>query len=256
MGSDPLIVYLDTSDFSKFADIERDKNLSHLRSVYDELLHFKNSGRVDFRFSAAHLAEITKYETGHKDVAERKAKIIEELCDLKCLKFAGVMWKEEEKRAISSVTGTLELDSFSPLSDEGVWYPGGKISFENFKEEVIGKIKQTIREQPGLNRNQRRILIRQAASMAYVRQVISNMSEAEIVNASASLERRFPLSERFYRERYFLRLMLGEIDEEAVAREVMLGVTRPSNFVGWYFEKISRYEEGPSLDRQFRIGRI
>ncbi len=89
MVARPVVVYLDTSDISRFADVGTDYERgthyerSSIRKAYEFLQRNVEHGNIEIRFSGLHIAEIAKpalREPPLQEPATRKAHVIERLC--------------------------------------------------------------------------------------------------------------------------------------------------------------------------------
>lgn len=56
----PVRIYLDTSDYSRFADIGHHKQSEEIPAILDSLREKKSQGLIEVRFSAIHLVEFLK----------------------------------------------------------------------------------------------------------------------------------------------------------------------------------------------------
>ena len=78
MTKRPLVLYLDMSDISRFADLGTAREQPAVAETYAKLRHHLECGDVEVRFSCIHIAEMGK--SGSKELAHRKARVIETLC--------------------------------------------------------------------------------------------------------------------------------------------------------------------------------
>src|SRR3712207_1148072 len=93
MSRKPFSIYLDTSDFSRLAEVGTPRETKELGSVFRVLSRAVECGDVEVRYSAIHIAEIAKSET--KELAHRKAAIIESLCGDRCFRSFVEVWQYE-----------------------------------------------------------------------------------------------------------------------------------------------------------------
>ncbi|QDZ28698.1 hypothetical protein [Noviherbaspirillum sp. UKPF54] len=109
-----LRVYLDSSDFSVLSD--PGKESVELAAIRERLAGWARSGEVDFRYSAAHIIEMSPLRAEHTEAAERRAELLFQLCGTKTLiSFDLLLQKELEAMGGSG--------SVVPFSDNGEWFP-------------------------------------------------------------------------------------------------------------------------------------
>ncbi len=82
--NEPLVVYLDTSDFSDFADMKRGSGdagrREDVRTIYETLLSLRQAGRIVVPISMVHAGELFDLNRIRDEIADAKAEVIDELC--------------------------------------------------------------------------------------------------------------------------------------------------------------------------------
>ena len=78
-----LQVYLDSSDYSVLSDPARAN--AQLMAIRDRLFNWAASGDVEFRFSAAHIVEMSPLKPAHSSAAKMRAEMLAALCGRKTL---------------------------------------------------------------------------------------------------------------------------------------------------------------------------
>lgn len=110
-----LQVYLDSSDFSVMCDVAPESEFGQIRG---RLLTWKASGRVEFRFSYAHILEACAISRAHLVSSEARLRIIETLCSPHALAEQSRVIAAE---AASAVSGRPLTETFK--RDDGNWLP-------------------------------------------------------------------------------------------------------------------------------------
>lgn len=131
----PITVYLDTSDYSNFADACASVSGDHESlPIFEELLEMKQQGVVEFRYSMFHIIEILQGASGNEKLAINKADIIETLCGSKCMKDHDELLCLEAIRWLSKDGDRTALSKFPVFgySDNGNW--SHRIYKEIFKD--------------------------------------------------------------------------------------------------------------------------
>ena len=76
----PPIVYLDSQDFSRLADVSAGRADPDVGALLLQLLGLVDAGRIIVPLSMGHLSELLQYEGGGRDLTLRKATVIEQIC--------------------------------------------------------------------------------------------------------------------------------------------------------------------------------
>lgn len=145
----PVRVYLDSSDYST---LSKSQLTPEMAAVRDRLVAWANSGEVEFRYSGAHISEMSPLEPQYVDAAKSRGKLLVALCGRKAL----VSVDELMRREIAAVA----CDSGPPTdvySDTGDWFPAIKDFVSPVSAvEIVKKEFDTITKGHGMNRAQRR----------------------------------------------------------------------------------------------------
>lgn len=78
-----ITVYLDTSDYSAFGDVERGIDSEKAQAaapIYQQLLSYKRAGVARFAYSMPILSELLQYNPAHSETSFAKARAVEALC--------------------------------------------------------------------------------------------------------------------------------------------------------------------------------
>jgi hypothetical protein len=106
MSLTPLRLYLDTSDFSRFADIGYHDEPG-MREILDFLIDKRTEGLIEIRFSWVHLFEFLK-DPNQRVLALRKVRVIEELCGDQTFGFFDIVFTRE-REAFGSASNLRQL---------------------------------------------------------------------------------------------------------------------------------------------------
>lgn len=146
----PLLVYLDSSDFSTLSNPGRSNEQEVVRS---QLTGLTESGLVQFVFSGTHLMEMAPLSSTYTPAAAARADLLVELCGRNAVISFDKLVKLELGRLAEPTASTANV-----VSTTAEWYPewGNMISPVQWVD-AIKEVDITSR-QHGLNRQQRRQL--------------------------------------------------------------------------------------------------
>lgn len=206
----PLRIYLDTSDYSRFADIGY-RNEPGLAEILSFLREKKEQGLIELRFSAVHLFEFLK-DPSQRDLALRKVRIMEELCDDRTFRFFGNVF-DLEREALRSGTDPASR----VISNEGEWLP--LVEPDDFfsLDTVIREVQERL---PMFDAAQLRELIRSPEAAAFVKKGMSQ---------------EWPLA-NVYGSNMIDRFLTDSVSGREMAREVIKGFAKPSILIEHYLE--------------------
>lgn len=148
-------VYLDSSDYSTLSTPQLGDRAA---TICDRLVAWANSGEVEFRYSSAHISEMSPLEPQHAEKAQERVALLVALCGRKTMVSIDEIMRRE-------ITAYVQ-DSGPPndvYSDVGDWFPpiDDFISPVSLVETFKKDLEAAAREQ-GTNRVQRRAIKRRA----------------------------------------------------------------------------------------------
>ena len=224
MRRDPLLIYLDTSDYSRLADIGHRKEAEGLRPVLEFLLEEKRHGRIQIRFSFIHMLEILKNYSGDLTLALRKASLIESLCGEAVFKYPVSVFSTEATRFREGELGRMLV-----TSDEGIWYPEVIPDMRSFRDEIAVMLEEALREQ-GMPES----VVRQ-----YVKHGrLTKTAVRDLPKMLGPLSRQMPMAGGFYEKGAFVDYLKGRRSGEDFASEFAKGVLRrPTIFMEHWFNE-------------------
>jgi hypothetical protein len=149
----PLLIYLDTMDYSRFADIGHRNVAAGTETVLAFLREKKALGLIVVRYSYVHIMEFLKNPDA-RALALRKVQFVDELCGKACFRyildaFAG------ERMALASGTAPQS----HVISDEGEWYPDTDVD-----KETAASLERVAKQLGSLPRAQRRAILKKMSA--------------------------------------------------------------------------------------------
>jgi hypothetical protein len=145
----PIIVYLDSSDYSLLSDPRR--RTSELSALLNQLYRWIQDGRVKCVFSGTHLSEMAPLDSGVADAATRRASLLADLCGRHALVSQERLFEGELRFALGL------LDQLPcPFNDNAEWFPEGSADVFPVETFEIGPEIQSTIASLQLNRQARR----------------------------------------------------------------------------------------------------
>lgn len=237
----PVVIYLDTQDFSLFDECLNGRGKPEVTDVLDKLLPEIDAGRVACPISMAHLSELLQYQGGGRDLTLRKAESIERLAGSYAFRDINDMISAELiDLAVSNKClrhPPLRQPHF-PLDNEGQWHPSVEKMLDTIKGQMERGLNAELKEQRGVPRALRRKAKSIMRSGGWGEALTSPGAMAQMREFASS----YPVTDRFLD--LMPRFLLGKVRAEVVEVELFKGMRRPTNFATWYFE---RYEGSRDL---------
>ncbi|NIE63175.1 hypothetical protein [Burkholderia sp. Ax-1719] len=155
----PLIVYLDSSDFSTLSDVAR--QTPEILAIRETLLEQSRSGKVVFAFSGVHLSEMSPMGATFTPSAVGRTNLLVELCQRNAFISIDRLLDAEIARLYKSDSGFI-----CPLTTDATWFPEltGFMTPVNWAETV--RTMLTSVQDQAVNRAQRRKLQRKLGNGA------------------------------------------------------------------------------------------
>ena len=133
----PLIVYLDSNDYSVFSDDS--KRTPEIIRVENQLLQLSDENKIEIRFSHINVIEAAPIKTEDRLSSSKRLQTIKKFCGYKCL-ASYVLVVENE---IGFLNNQKPIpNQFNIPNDSGDWFPNlvdldeFSYSAESFKEEI------------------------------------------------------------------------------------------------------------------------
>jgi hypothetical protein len=184
MGN-PLIVYLDSQDFSRFSPSsgEYDKYLP----IMDELLQLKAEGIAQFVFSDIHIFEAFPVDLTARELGIERIRTIQKFCDGNNLPSSSEIMELELQRV--AVKDPRFKRRFS-LNEHKDWFP--KFNFPEPDKKNYARVLKQQAFQHAKNRHDRRRLVSEARSALLKR----NLSDETVNLVMAEFMHKFPFLQK------------------------------------------------------------
>ncbi len=146
----PIVVYLDSSDYSVLSDPKRPLKVEDTRK---RLVELAASPRVLFAFSGIHISEMAPLQPRYTPAASARTDLMVELCNRNTFLSHDTLIKLEIGHLFSRNDAPVDA-----LTQDGTWFPDiGKIITPSQFIDTAAVINETGAEM-GLNRKSRRLL--------------------------------------------------------------------------------------------------
>jgi hypothetical protein len=241
--SNPITVYLDTQDYSRFGKVLDGKGTLEDRQVFERLSQLRETGVARFVYSFTILSELLQYEAAYERETLAKARAIEALC-------AGftLLWLprliETQVSAFGRSIG-LDLPDIAPLPIRGSneWFPRVSGQLDNFKETLRQGFDDAAARHGPLNRAQRRAIgaNKRDGKLATALQAIVPEFADKYGISPASVERAI------------IPLVKGKCTGDEASGRLFAAVAKPSAFIHTYFKVQMR--DGSLLNFIVEFGR-
>lgn len=219
-----LVVYLDSSDYSKLSD-PRNATETELFRVKEFLLEHAASGAIDIRYSMIHIVEACHRTDFSRDLAIARSALIDGLSHKRVLRYFTDVIADE-----CTTQGSNRTIAFD---NSGYWFP----RLEGYGSKLSNSLKDGLRDgfaRVPMNRRQRRYIQKKFGSETNPRWD----AIAELVGADATkdIETQYGVSRRFVEQRVLPSLVRNIEDEARLEREVFEEVFNPVRFIANYVD--------------------
>lgn len=199
-----LTVYLDSSDYSVFADPPAASAVA-CAEIFDRLRRYVDQGQIEVRYSAAHVSEICNTSPIHLPNAQRRAEVLDELCRGKCLRFADSIVEDEFKLRMKRRPWRASVGH----AEGNEWFevPIGNLRSirDQFQKDITDEFKKR-----GVPRRQRS----KGAMKQLVREFArSEVGSAQLKKAAEDLSTDFPIKASSQITDALRRFALGEVSD-------------------------------------------
>jgi hypothetical protein len=223
----PLVVYLDSQDYSRFGDVLRGRGDAQSEQIYRQLLHQKASGYVVFAYSMPILGELLQYDAAYAETTHRKAEAVAELCDGWALAFPSRLVAHEIATTAHRFGWAQNGPACSILTDDGYWYPN--------IAELLADLKLTMRGQLSEELATYHLPTRAARQRAKTPSRKMSLSAAA-KSTSKEIGEKYGFAPDLI-SRSIGRLLEGKITPTEASRLLFSGISNPVAFVDTYFHK-------------------
>lgn len=224
---DPIVVYLDSSDYSALSDPKRSSKTDEIRAQLVELAAARG---VIFAFSGIHISEMAPLEPKYTDAAAARTDLMVQLCGRNAFLSHDRLFKLELGRLLAG-DGT----SAHALTHDGTWFPDlGGISTPAQVIDATAAIDEKGVEL-GLNRQQRRLLKSKASRHGKFRsQFVKGMGGFDLTE----ILDRYPM--RPQDAHVITDYVLGKADAKQADAAFLESLRDPRWMMRWFHEHHDR----------------
>lgn len=222
----PLIVYLDTQDFSRFGDVLRGKGDAQHERLFNDLESRKLTGDVIFPVTMPLMSELLQYDPAYRETTLRKAEAVERLCGVYAMPSTTRLAAMEVARSAPQSGTVANITPVEILSDDRMWFPSLTDTLHDLRASMHTAARQSLAMSlPDRAMRQRAERILATVDWgAEVAALAPKIAKEVGLPAEAVLASVVP----------FLR---GEISSMEASRRMLSGISEPSVFVDMYFER-------------------
>jgi hypothetical protein len=224
--SNPITVYLDTQDYSRFGRVLDSKGTPEDRQVFERLLQLRETGVARFVYSFTILSELLQYEVAYERETLAKARAIELLCAGSTLLWLPRLIETQVSAFGRSIGLDLPDIVPSPIRTGNEWFPRVSGQLDNLKENLRQGLDDAVANHGPLNRAQRRA-------------VGANKRDGKLATALQAIVPEFahkygisPASV----ERAIIPLLKGKCTGDEASGRLFAAVAKPSAFIHAYFK--------------------
>ena len=231
MSDLPLIVYLDTQDYIRLFN-EPDSGPAHM--VLDQILAFRDRGDIVMGYSWVIMLEfITRPSDDFREERIRRGQLVKDICGPNAFPFFS------------------DFKSGARFPNNGIWIScrdGKLVTAKWFRHQMEKQYLETLAEQKGLNRAQRRRLKAPSAMQQLLRDSTSTWG------TKREDFKGFPVSDELIESGVMTRFMKGRCSDVEFEKRINSWLSDPAEFsriVYDYADKPNLLDEflGPSLDK-------
>lgn len=220
----PLVIYLDTQDYIRLFNEPSDRPV---HAILDQLIGYRDKGDIVIAYSWVIMLEfITRPTDEYREERVRRGQLVKDVCGLNAFPFYS------------------DLRNGTQFPNNGYWMPGrnGKfVKAKEFRRLMEKRYLETLAEQPGLNRAQRRYF----RTPTGMRQVLRE-------NRSTWGSKRedfkgFPVSDELIESGVVTRFLKGECSDAEFEDRMNRWLTDPAEFSRIVYD----YADKPNLIDDF-----
>lgn len=224
MTASPLILYLDTQDYIRLFN-EPDDGPAH--AILDKLLESRDRGDIEIGYSWAIMLEfITRPTDKFREERVRRGQLVKDICGRNAFPFF------------------LDLKHGARFPNNGLWITGrdGKlITAKWFRRQMEKQYLETLAEQRGLNRTQRRRLKTPSAMRQLLRENTSTWG------TKREDFKGLPVSDELIESGVLTRFLKGRCSDAEFEERVNRWLSDPTEFSRIAYD----YADKPNLLNEF-----
>jgi hypothetical protein len=223
----PVVVYLDSQDFSRFGDVLRGKSDPDTERIFSELRTLREAGTVIFGVSMPLMSELLQFHPDHRETSLRKAEAIEMLCGHYAFPTPMKLAATEIAIAANAIELTANPPEIRiPSSDRG-WFPGFGSALVDFRETIQAAALRSLESK-----------VSDPRLRGQVRAMLADVDwSGEIEAFAPELADHFQLPVEAISDT-LVPLFGGDIAAEEASRRMFSSISQPTAFVHIYFERL------------------
>ena len=227
----PPLVYLDTSDWSRFGDVVRGRGDAEATALYAELAGVADRREAVFAFSMPILSELLQYDAAHAATTVAKAEAVERLCGRSAMIWPARLIALEIARAGAGM-GWNSWPAVMAMSSEADCFPSVEGALDDMQASFDREVEETVAKGAHLNRSSRRLVQARARKLNMLE--VSNAVVPEFAS-------RLGLKENDVRGST-IAVIEGRIKPAEGSRRLFSAIARPTAFVETYFVHLGEKE--------------
>jgi hypothetical protein len=223
---DPITVYLDTQDYSRFGKVVDGKGCPEDDELFERLKDLRAKGLARFVYSATILSELLQYEAEYERETLAKARAVEELCGGSTLIWLPRLIEAQANAFGRSIGLDLPNAAPAPIRSGNEWFPRVSGQLDNFKETLRQGFDDAADNYGQLNRAQRRAVganKRDGKLAAAVRAIVPQFADKYGISPGSV-------------ERAIIPLLKGKCTGDEASTLLFAAVAKPTAFIHAFFK--------------------
>lgn len=242
----PPIIYLDTSDFSRFGDVLRGKSDDATEKLFLSLETRASKGDAIFPVSMPILGELLQYDADFRETTLCKAQAVARLCGEWALAYPSRLIASEIATAARESGALPDGEPISVLSPDRFWYPDVSQSFYELRAKIQSGVDAKVDSYRFVNRKSRR----------GAKKIVRKFDLAKVAaEAAPEMASTYGLPASVF-IRSIVAMLRGSITPEEASRRLFREIAEPVTFVKTYFERVETERTMPEwmggLGRDFQ----
>lgn len=224
--SKPIVVYLDSSDYSILSDV-RQVGDDSVRQVRKFLFDALRDGVIEIRFSMVHVVEAFHRDLASHDQAIARSKLIKELSGSRVLLY----FSEILRRESGGLTDVFKV----AYDDQGMWHPDFPGLGKDVQDSVRAGIREAIETVPR-NRKERRMAQKLYSGKSGRKALLSDP------HLIRSLSQKYGMSPGFIENELFPMIVRNEQEAAVIEKAILHDVFDPVTLVSHYLDRLDKEE--------------
>ena len=223
---EPVTVYLDTQDYSRFGDVLRGRANVEMERLFENLRLLKTDGLARFAYSMPVLSELLQYDPEHEETTNAKARAVEELCGDTALLWPQRLIEKQANIYGRSLGLALPDEPLDCIRSGNEWFPRLSNELSGFRDRLLNGIDGAAARFGPLNRKQKRALgaaKRDGNLVAMLRMAVPPIADKYQLPTDSV-------------EHALLPLVRGQCSADEASRRLFGAVAKPTAFVHAYFK--------------------